>query len=210
MDLRELSRNIDSRITQNPNLTSRRLAQELGVTAQLIEQAVREVDGVSFREYRENRRLALALRMLEEKRKESAAGYYRFQRAESRVTLPGATVAYLLRGRGIRKFDFSDFHPLIDLSGIGMAFLSDRPSKPGRTASFLIKYDDTKDALRLEGNIVYAVATDTTGSQYRIGVRFLPFDAQKGCNLPESLAILKQLKQAASRQSAAMDKQESS
>jgi AraC-like DNA-binding protein len=202
MDLRELFKNIDIRIAQNPNATSRSLAQELHVTSRLIEQAVREMDGVSFREYRENWRLADALRILEEKRKGSAAGYYHFQRAERRITLPGATVAYLLHGRGVRKSEFSNFHPLIDLSGIGMAFLSDRPSKPGRMASFLIKYDDAKESLRLEGKIVYAVGIDAAGSQFRIGVRFMPFDSQKGCNTPETLNVLRQLKQAAAHDSA--------
>jgi hypothetical protein len=40
--------------------------------------------------------------------------------------------------------------------------------------------------IQLEGRVVYAVAADIAGYQYRIGVRFQPFEAKKGGNRPET------------------------
>ena len=197
VDLGQLFRNIDSRIASNPGSTSQSLAQELDVTMGAIERAVREVNGVSFREYRENKRLARVLRILEEKRRALVAEGHGNNRAEPRMILPGATVSFLLRGRGIRNAGFSNSCPLFDLSRGGMAFLSDRPSRPGRKVSLLLNCTEIKEKLRLEGYIVYAVATDMAGYQFRVGVRFMPFEAKRGCNAPEALHILAQLEKTA-------------
>jgi len=129
MDLRKLFENVDSRITSRPGSTAQSLAQELEATVQDIEKAVREVDGVSFHEYRENKRLAHALKALEEERSPIGGRIHQAERVQPRLTITGATVRYLLLGGGIYKSEFSNSYPIVDLSTAGMAFLADRPAK---------------------------------------------------------------------------------
>jgi hypothetical protein len=189
MDVKQLLKDIDSRIASNPSSTARSLAQELNVTPRVIEKAVREVDGVSFNEYLENRKLALVLKTLEDRREADN----RNPRAEPRRTIPGATVTYSLHGNGIRKSGSSASYPIFDLSRGGMAFLSDRPLKPGRRISLFLRCLETKDVTRVEGDVVYSLVVDIAGYQYRTGVRFVPFDAKEGCNSPETLDVLAKL-----------------
>jgi hypothetical protein len=189
MNVKQLLKDLDSRIANNPGSTARSLAQELHVTTRIIEEAVREVDGISFNEYLENRRLARILKTLEDKRE---AGN-RNSRAEPRKVLPGARISYSLGGHEIRTSGYSAPYPIFDLSRGGMAFLSDTPLKPGRRISLFLEYSDTNDELRLEGNVVYSLAVDIGGYPYRIGVRFVPFEPKEGCNSPENLEVLSKL-----------------
>jgi len=189
MDVKQLLKDIDSLIASNPSSTARSLAQELNVTTRTIEKAVREVDGVSFNEYLENRQLARVLKTLEDRREAENQS----RRAEPRKTIPGATVTYFLHGNRIRKSRSSASYPIFDLSRGGMAFLSDRPLKPGRRISLFLKCLDTTDAIRVEGDVVYSLAVDIAGYQYRTGVRFVPFEPREGCNPPETLEILTRL-----------------
>lgn len=193
MDLRHLLKIIDSRIATNPNSTSRSLAQELDVTVRSIERAIREIDGVSFNEYLENRRLARVLKIIEEKRWASAIDDHAPPRAEPRKTIPGAIVSYHLHGRGNRGSSSSASYPLFDLCSGGMAFFSDRLLKPGRKVLLSIKCEERNVPLTLQCHVVYAMATDMPGYRYRIGVRFMPFEARKGCNPPETLNSLVRL-----------------
>jgi len=193
MDLKELFKEIDAKITSQSSITPRILAQELNVDVEIIEQTVREVVGTSFREHLESKKLAHVLRALEEQRSGSMIQTYGIQRSERRVTIPGATVSYLLRGRRIRKSEFSNSYPLYDVSRGGMAFLSDYPLRPGRILSLLIDCAEISKSLRLAGVVVYAVAENIEGHQYRLGVRFKPFEAKRDCNPPESMQILSQL-----------------
>jgi hypothetical protein len=193
VDFKKLFKEIDSRITSQASITLRSIAQELEVSVEIIEQTVREVIGTSFREYLESKKLAHILKELEERRNGSMAQAYGYPRSERRITIPGATVSYLLHGRGIRKSGFSSSYPLYDLSRGGMAFLSDHPLRPGRRLSLLIDCAELTGTLRLGGHVVYAVAGDIAGYQYRLGVRFKAFEAKRGYNPPESLEILVQL-----------------
>jgi hypothetical protein len=189
MDVKQLLKDIDSRIASNPSSTARSLAQELNVPTRIIEQAVLEADGVSFNEYLETRQLARVLKTLEDRRE----AQNRNERAIPRKTIPGATVTYSLHGHASRKHGSSVSYPIFDLSRGGMAFLSDRPLKPGRRISLFLKCPDTKDAIRLEGDVVYSLVADISGYQYRSGVRFVPFEAKEGCNPPEILEVLAKL-----------------
>jgi hypothetical protein len=196
VDLGQLFKSIDSRITSNPSSTSRSLAQELDVTARTIEQAIREFGGVSFRKYRENRRLAHVLKILERKRESVVSGNYEHHRTEARIILPGATVSILLRGRTIHDSGVPNSCPLIDISKGGLAFLSDRPLKLGRRVSLILRCTEITNTLCLEGRVVHTVASDIAGYPYRVGVRFMPFEAKRGCNSPEILEVLTQLEKA--------------
>jgi hypothetical protein len=197
MDLQNLFENVDSRITSSPNSTLRSLAQELNATVRDIEKAVREVDGVSFREYKENKRLAHALKALEEERSPAGSRIHQIERVQPRLNVAGATVRYLLQGSGIYKSEFSSPYPIVDLSTAGMAFLAERPAKPGRKVCLLASLSKQKEPLRLEGHIVYAVAVDIAGHKYRLGIRFQPFSAQRGCNPQQALEDLTQIIKAA-------------
>ncbi len=189
MDSKQLLKDLDSRIATNPSSTARSLAQELQVPTWTIEKAVQEVDGVSLNEYLENRRLARVLKTLEDRRE---AGNLN-SRAEARKIVPGATITYALHGQETRRSGSTGPYPIFDLSGGGMAFLSDSPLKPGRRVSLFVKCLVGEDALRLEGDVVYSLAQEKTSYSYRIGVRFVPFEAREGCNPPESLERLTKL-----------------
>ena len=178
MDLRELFDNIDSRITSDPGSTAEGLAQELDATVQDIEKAVREVDGVSFNEYRENKRLAHALEALERKRAPTGGKIYQEERAQPRLTMTGTTVRYILQGDDTHKTEYSNPYPIVDLSTGGMAFLADRPAKPGRKVLLLVDSPRRK-SLRLEGRVAYAVAIDMAGYRYRLGIRLEEFAANR-------------------------------
>jgi hypothetical protein len=197
MDLKELFYMIDSRIPPSSSTSSCRLAKELSVNAKLIEQTVRGIVGTSFREYLESKKLAHALKALEEERKRTVEKAYGKERAEQRISIPGATVAYLLRGRGIRNPCRSGPFPLYDLSSRGMAFLCDHPLKPGRELLAIIECTKLPITLLLNCRVVYAVAENLVDFRYRLGVQFKPFESKRGSNHPESLEFLAQLMRAA-------------
>ncbi len=197
MDIHKLFENIDSRITSYPDSTAQSLAQELQTTIQDIERAVREVDGVSFDEYRESKQLAHALRPLEEEGSSTVSEIRRGKRAQPRLAPMGATVRYLPLGGDICKAEFSNPYPIIDLNTAGMAFLADRPAKPGRKVCLLASFSEQREPLRLEGRVVYAVAVDITGHKYRLGIRFHAFAEKEGCNPPQALEDLAQVMKAA-------------
>jgi hypothetical protein len=202
MDSKELFKAIDARITSQSNITRQNLARALNVDLEIIEQTVREVIGTSFREHLKSKRLAHALKVLEDKRNGSMLQTHGIQRAERRVTIPGATVSYLVHGRRIRKSDFSISYPLYDVSRGGIAFLADYPLRPGRVLSLLIGCAEISETLRLVGIVVYAVAENIAGYQYRLGVCFRPFEAKNDSNPPKSMQILSQLVSLASSYSA--------
>ena len=190
MDLRELFDNVDGRLAFQPDATPRVIAHELKVRIKDIEQAVREVEGVSFHEYVQNKKLVHALRMIEKgiwsDKNENVTG----RRANPRLTISGAVVRFLVRGRGIQKAHFSQPYPVLDLGRGGIAFLADRPAKPDNQISLLLSIAKDEKDLRVEGKIVYSTPVGGTGYGYRIGVRFQPFAAKKGFNPPEVEQVL--------------------
>ena len=193
VDLKELFYKIDSQITRSTSTSSHSIAKELAVKAEVIEQSVRGVVGTSFREYLESKKLAYALKALEEERKRAAEQAYGPERGERRISIPGATISYLLRGRGVRNPGLSGPYPLYDLSSAGMAFLCDHPLKPGRELSAVIECAKVPGTFHLGCRVVYAVAQKLANFQYRLGVQFKPFELKRGANPPESLAFLTRL-----------------
>ena len=75
-----------------------------------IEHSVREIGRVSFSKYRKKKQLAQALRILEKKGNTTPCGMHDTNR--QRLTIPGATVRYVLGGRGIRKSGYSNACPM--------------------------------------------------------------------------------------------------
>ena len=63
-NLREVYAKVDASLSENPTITLADLKEKLQLPGQVIEQAVLMVQGISFREYRENRRLSQALMLL--------------------------------------------------------------------------------------------------------------------------------------------------
>ncbi len=193
VDLKELFSKIDARITSSADMSSHSLARELSVEARLIEQTVRGIVGTSFREYQESKKLAYALKTLEEERKRTAEQAYGAERAEQRLSVPGATITYLLRGRGIRNPVPSGPYPIYDLSSGGMAFLCNHPLKPGRELWAVIECARMPGPFALGCRVVYAVAENVANFKYRLGVQFKPFEAGRSSNPPESLMLLNRL-----------------
>jgi len=63
-DMRLLFKNVDSQFSTNPRLTLRDLAHNLGVDRHAIEKAMRQTQGLSFREYKKQKQLKPALALL--------------------------------------------------------------------------------------------------------------------------------------------------
>jgi AraC-like DNA-binding protein len=167
-------------------------ADRLGISGQEIEDALRDQEGVSFEEFVANRRLEQAFQQLGE-RSPAADGPYEVIRARRRVLIPKTTVKYQVHGFLFRKSEYSNQCPLVDLSSEGLAFLSDEAPKPPKSVSLLLKFPGGESALRVEGRVVYLVATGIAGYRYRVGVKFLPFAHERGCNDPKTLDILHNL-----------------
>ena len=68
--------------------------------------------------------------------------------------------------------------------------MADIAMMPRKRVSLLLKFPAREEALRLEGNSVYTVATGIAGYRNRIGIQFLPFADRRGCNSPKILEIL--------------------
>ena len=123
----------------------------------------------------------------------AANGPYETRRARQRLTIPKTTVEYQVHHFLKRKTSFSHRCPLMDLSGGGLAFLADQALKPKDRVSLLLKFPGDEEIPRLEGRVVYALATGIAGYRYRIGVQFLPFTGGRGCNTLKAREILSAL-----------------
>jgi hypothetical protein len=192
LDCDEVVRKVDSQIRSHPNMSLRIIAERLGTTEQVIEDAFHKVEGLSFQEFKDNKRLAQAFEQLGEF-SPAADGPYEITRTRQRFTISKATVKYQTYRFWIRKSSGSPRCPLVDLSGEGLAFLADQTLKPKSRVSLLLAFPGEEELLRLEGLVVYAVATGIAGYRYRIGIQFLPFTGGKGCNSREALDILANL-----------------
>jgi hypothetical protein len=49
-----------------------------------------------------------------------------------------------------------------------------------------------EEEVRVDGNVIYTVATGIAGYRHRVGVEFLPFAARRGCNDPKVLEVIVQ------------------
>jgi hypothetical protein len=190
VDSRMIFRDIDSILEKYPNATSRSIAEKLGRTRQEIEQVIRETEGKSLQEYRASKRLAVAFKQLGASRT-GAGGPWEKERTRPRVIIPKTTVQYSVYRFRIFKGAYSNPCPLVDLSAGGLAFLDDFSLVPGARVSLLIAFPKKESQLKVEGRVVYAVATGIAGFRWRIGIQFLPFAAKKGYNDPKILEVLK-------------------
>jgi len=189
MSSREIFEKVNSLLTSHPNALLPIIAERLGLTKQDIEQAFREIDGRSFEEFQQHRRLTEAFKQLGVDRT-VPLGPWEKARLRPRMIIPKTTVQYRVRSFWNYQRSFSNPCPLVDLSSGGLAFLADIAMPPGKRISLLLKFPDREEALRVEGCSVYSVATGIAGYRNRIGIQFLPFDERRGCNSPKLLEIL--------------------
>jgi hypothetical protein len=172
MDPREISRNVESFLSLYPNATLTSTAEKLGLASQEVEQALREVDGTSFQEFRQNAKLNEAFRQLGESRV-LPEGPWEETRYHSRRIIPRTTVRYKVRSFWTRHPSFSDPCPMVDLSRGGLALLSEIALTSGKRVSLSLKLPEKSEEFQMEGRIVYAVATGVADFRYRIGVQFV-------------------------------------
>jgi AraC-like DNA-binding protein len=185
----EIVQKVSDQLVAHPNATLPILAERLGVTEQVIENALREIEGLSFQEFQANRRLEQAFRQLGEM-SIAANGPWEITRARQRLTIPKATVRYMIYSFGFRKTGYSNQCPLVDVSQAGLAFLTDQNLKPQKRILLLLKLPGIEDALHLRGSVVYSVATGIAYFRFRIGVQFLPFSDRRGHNPLKAREIL--------------------
>lgn len=189
VDFADIVQKVDSYLGIHPNISLQLLANKLNIAAPVIEEALHAIEGIAYQEFQEEKRLAQAFKQLGAL-SPAANGPYEILRARQRLVIPRATVRYGTPGFWSRKVEYSPPCPLVDLSCDGLALLTDLFLKANKRISALLKFPGEEEALRVEGRIVYAVATGIAGYRYRVGVQFLPFSGQKGCNDLKSLDVL--------------------
>ena len=194
LDRDEIARMVGALITKHPNVSLRIMAERLGTTEHRIEAALREIEGLSFEEYREGKRLEQAFKQLG-RYSPAANGPYEMVRSRRRLHIPRTKVQYRLRRLLGRKPGFSGGCPLVDFSRDGLAFLADEALKPQKQISLLLKLPKEEAVIKLEGRVVYAVATGIAGYRYRIGVQYLPFGKERGSNPLKTLDVLNKLEE---------------
>jgi hypothetical protein len=187
LDSKEVIQKISSHLAAHPNAALQVVAEKLGITAQSIEQILHELEGSSFEEFRKNKRLDQALSLIEASA--SAAPDEKIQR-RPRFVIPRTTVKYQTHNFWTRKPGFSNPCPLVDLSRAGLAFLTDYAPKLGMWVSMCLKFPEREDILRVEGHVVYVVATGIAGYRYRVGIKFWPFANRGYCNALKALDVL--------------------
>jgi len=185
----EIVQKVSSHLAAHPNATLLIIADRLGTTEQIIEDALREIEGLSFQEFRANRRLEQAFMQLGEV-SIAVNGPWETIRARRRLTIPKTTVKFKIHRFWPRESGFSNQCPLVDISQDGLALLADQTPRLRKRTSLLLKLPGEEETLQLEGQVAYAVATGIAGFRYRIGVQFLPFSKRKGYNTLRALDIL--------------------
>lgn len=188
----EIVEKIDGHLGQHPNISIRLLAGKLGLAPGRIEEALAAVEGISFEQFREAKRLERAFEQLGAL-SPAANGPYDVVRARRRLAIPRATVRYGFPSFYRRRIGYSHPCPMVDLSRDGTALLADSAESPGRRVALLLKFPGVEHEACLEGRVVYAVATGIAGYRYRVGIRFLPFVAGKGGNDLRVLEILEEI-----------------
>jgi Tfp pilus assembly protein PilZ len=196
MDSYKILQNLESFLVSHQHATLPIAAVRLGIPSQEIEDALRNVHGISFQEFKENTKLAEAFRQLGTDRGVPPCPWEN-TRSRPRRIIPRTNVRYRGRSLWILGKSFSKPCPLVDLSSGGLALLADLAQLPGKRVTLLLRFPEREDELRVEGNVVYAVATGIAGYRYRIGVQFLPFNDRRGCNSTRVLDVLVQFETAA-------------
>jgi hypothetical protein len=172
MDSREISRKVETFLVLHPMATLASTADGLGLSKKEIEQALLETNGTTFQEFLQNWRLREAFKQLGAYHA-VPSGPWEKMRSNPRQIIPRTTVRYSVRSFWIRKPGFSNPCPLVDLSSGGLGFLADNAPAPGKRLLMLLKFPDREQELRVEGKVVYAVATGIAGFRHRVGVQFL-------------------------------------
>jgi len=194
IDRTEIVQKVDSQLAVHPNITLPIIAERLGIKDEAIEKALLEVEGLSFQEFRANRRLEQAFKQLGEI-SIAANGPWEAIRARRRLNIPKATVKYKIRSFWNRETDYSNQCPLVDISRDGLAFLADQDPGHKKRISMLLKLPGEEGALQIEGRIMYAVATGIAGFRYRVGVQFMAFSERRGCNTLKALDVLTRIEE---------------
>jgi hypothetical protein len=189
IDTNEVLHKISAHLAAHPNASLQATAEKLGMASQDIEKSLKEIEGMSFQQLRESRRLTEAFKQLSINRS-LVRQLWEIQRTPLRIFVPEATAKYRLQSLWPHKRTFSDPCPVIDLSNAGLAFLADLAPKPGKRVCLLLRLPDLREPLYLAGHIVYSVATGIAGYRYRVGIRFLPFANRRGRNSLETLSVL--------------------
>jgi hypothetical protein len=189
MDPHEIFHKVETFIALHPMATLTSTADGLGLSKKEIEQALLETNGTSFQDFLQNWRLREAFKQLGAYRA-APPGPWEKTRSNSRQIIPKTTVRYCVRSFWPRSLSFSNPCPLVDLSSGGLGFLADDAPVPGKRIVLLLKFPEKEEDLRLEGKVVYTVATGIAGFRHRIGVQFLPFAERRGCNNPKVLSAL--------------------
>ncbi len=188
----DIVQQVDSQLKAHPNAILQTVAQKLGISEQSIENALREIEGLSFQEYQANKRLERAFGQMGEL-SIAANGPWEDRRAKKRTIIPKAAARYRICGFWGRKSEYSSQCPLVDFSSDGLAFLADEFVQPQKRIEVALKFPGEESEIQVQGNIVYSVATGITGYRYRIGIQFLPFGKQKGINTPKAQEALTRL-----------------
>jgi hypothetical protein len=189
MDPHEIAAKVESFLVLHPVATLASTADRLGLSPAEVEQALLEADGTSFQQFRQNCRLREAFKQLGA---DCAVppGPWEKTRSSPRQIIPKTTVRYCVRSFWSRSSNLSNPCPLLDLSSRGLGFLADDAPVPGKRVSLFLKFSEREEDLRVEGKVVYTVATGIAGFRHRIGVQFLPFAERRGCNSPKVLKVL--------------------
>jgi hypothetical protein len=196
LDSHEVVLKVASQLTAHPNAALQIIAERLGIAAQVVEESLHEVEGVSFHEFRASKRLAQAFDQLGEN-SPAVNGPDESRRGRRRVIIPKTTVRYQPHSPWLwmRESNYSTPCPLVDLSREGLAFLADQALRPEKQISMLLKFPGGEEIPRLKGRVIYVVATGIAGYRYRVGVQFLPFVDRRSCNAIKVLNLLTNLEQ---------------
>jgi AraC-like DNA-binding protein len=192
LNSREIIQQVDLQLKMDPNPILQAVARKLGISPQLIEDALRETEGLSFQEYQANKRLEQAFEQLGEL-SIAANGPCEKARSKSRVIILKAAVRYRIHGFWRRKSGYSPQCPLVDFSSDGLALLADRPVLPQKRIEMILRFLGEEAEIKVKGRVVYSVATGIAGYRYRIGIEFLPFGKGKRGNPLQALETLTRL-----------------
>ena len=195
LDCRDVVQKVTLHLSAHPNASLPIVAERLGIAGQIIEDALHEIEGISFKEFQANKRLERAFHQLGE-RSTAVDGPYEMTRARRRLAIPKATVKYRTPHFWNRNPSYSSQCPLVDFSSEGLAFLVDEAPQSPKHLSLLMKFPGEEEEVRAEGRVIYTVATGIAGYRYRVGIQFLPFADQKGCNSPKTRETLVRIEKA--------------
>ena len=130
VDRIEIVQKVASQLAAHPNATLPIIAERLGTTEQIIENTLHEIEGLSFQEFRANRRLEQAFKQLGEI-SIAANGPWEDNPCAAEVDhTQGYGQDLKPAAFGPEKADYSNQCPLVDISRDGLAWLADQDPRP--------------------------------------------------------------------------------